>query len=123
MAAVSVTNPYGALTLSVQIMAASGTETQLAANAVVVGFIDEYNRGKVFNPWDWGYTPVTSDAANKWLPSVVSITAFSDPGGSGQVGQYLVKLQPGTADLVNVASVQTVKVDWGALWIIASGSF
>ena len=123
MAAVSVSNPYGALSLSVQVMGASETETQLAANAVVVGFIDEYNRGKKYNPFDWGYLPVTADAANKWLPTVVSITANVDPAGSGQVGSYKVVLKPGSADLVNVASVQTVTVDANALFIVASGSF
>jgi hypothetical protein len=123
MAAVTVNNPYGALTLSVQVMGAAETQTQLAAGAVVVGFLDEYNRGKKFNPWEWGFIPVTSDAANKWLPSVVSVTPFTAPDGSGQVGAYRVVLQPGTADTVNVASVQTVVLDRNALVIVATGSF
>lgn len=123
MAAVTVSNPYGALTLAVNVMGASETETQLAANAYVVAFVDEYNRGKKYNPWDWGYAPATSDAASKWLPQVVSITANVDPAGSGQVGSYKVVLKPGTADLVNVASVQTITVDANALFIVASGSF
>ena len=123
MAAVTVNNPYGALALTVQVMGAAETQTQLAAGAVVVGFLDEYNRGKKFNPWEWGFTPVTSDAANKWLPSVVSVTANVDPGGSGAVGSYTVKLSPGTADVVNVSSVQTVTLDRNALVIVATGSF
>ena len=121
MAAVTVNNPYGALVLTVQVMGASETETQLAAGAVVVGFLDEYNRGKKFNPWDWGFTPVTSDTAAKWLPSVVSVTANTEPGGA--VGSYTIKLSPGTSDTVNVSSVQTVTVDRNALVIVATGSF
>lgn len=123
MAAVSVTNPYGALTLAVNIMAAGGTETQLAAGAYVVGFVDELNRGRKYNPWDWGFTPVTSDAASKWLPSVGTITAITAPDGSGNVGEYLITLIPGTADTVNVASVQAIRVDRNALFVVASGSF
>jgi|SRR6185437_14365790 len=124
MAAFSATtNPYGALTLSVQVMGAGATETQLAANAVIVGVIDEFNRGRLYNPVASGLAVQSGDAANKWLPSVVSVTPFTAPDGSGQVGQYQIALQPGSADTVNVASVQTMKVDRGALVIVATGTF
>lgn len=123
MAAVSVTNPYGALTLSVQVVNAGETETQLAANAVVVGFMDEFNRARVYNPWTLGYAPQTGDAANKWLPSVGAVTLVTDPTGAGQVGWAQITLIPGTADLVNVASVQTIRVDARTLFVVATGTF
>lgn len=123
MAAVSVSNPYGALVLSVQVANASETETQLAAAAVIVGFMDEFNRARIYNPWAMGYTPVTSDTPGKWLPTVVSVTPVTAPDGSGQVGTVKVVLQPGSSDLVNVASVQTLVVDSRALFIVATGAF
>jgi hypothetical protein len=123
MAAVSTSNPYGALTLSVQVMGAGETETQLAAGAVVVAFVDELNRGRKYNPYDWGFAPTTGDAANKWLPTVGVITPALAPDGSGNVGTYRVTLAPGSSDTVNVASVQTVVVDRNALVIVATGTF
>ena len=122
MAAFSATtNVYGALTLSVQVMGASATETQLAANAVVVGVLDEFNRGRLYNPVASGLAVQSGDAANKWLPTVASVTALTEPGGA--VGQYRITLTPGSADTVNAGSVQTMVVDRGALVIVASGSF
>ena len=124
MAAVSVSNPYGTLTLSVQVLGAGETETQLAGGAVVVGFIcGESNRGRKYNPFAETFAPQTGDAAAKWLPQVGTITAITDPAGSGQVGEYLVTLIPGTADTVNVASVQTIRCDASTLFIVASGTF
>lgn len=123
MAAFSVTNPYGALTLAVNILASGGTETQLAAGAFVVAFVDELNRGRKYNPLDWGYTPTTGDAASKWLPSVGTITPATAPDGSGNVGTYRITLIPGTGDQVNVASVQTIVVDRNALFVVATGTF
>lgn len=109
--------PLGALTLSVKKASA------LAANDVIFGVLDEFNRGRVYLPFTWGYTPQTGDAANKWLPQVVSSTAVTAPDGSGQIGQYAVVLQPGSADLVNVASVQTMKVDPGAFFLVATSTW
>jgi hypothetical protein len=109
--------PLGALTLSVK-KAAS-----LAAADVIFGLVDEYNRGRLYLPFTWGYVPQTGDAAGKWLPTVVSSTAVTAPDGSGQVGQYTVVLQPGSADLVNVASVQTLKVDPGAFFLVATSTW
>lgn len=109
--------PLGALTLSVK-KAAS-----LAANDVIFGFVDEFNRGRLYLPFTWGYTPQTGDAANVWLPQVVSSTAVTAPDGSGQVGQYVVVLKPGTSDQVNVASVQSMKVDPGAFFLVATSTW
>ena len=114
----TVTSPYGALTLAVT-KAAS-----LAATNVVVGFItSENNRGRKYDLLNSGLAPQTGDAANKWLPSVVSVTSITDPAGGGQIGQYKVVLQPGSADTVNVASVQTVYVDGNTLFITATSTF
>jgi len=122
MAAFSATtNPYGALALTVQVMGAGATETQLAAGAVVVGVIDEFNRGRLYNPVAIGLAVQSGDAANKWLPTVGTVTANTEPGGA--VGSYTVTLVPGSADVVNVASVQTMRVDRGALVVVASGTF
>lgn len=109
--------PLGALTLSVK------KAVSLAANDVIFGVLDEYNRGKLWLPFTWGFVPQTGDAANKWLPQVVSSTAVTAPDGSGQVGQYVVVLQPGTADTVNVASVQSMKVDPGAFFLVATSTW
>lgn len=121
MAAVTVNNPYGALVLTVQVMGAAETETQLAAGTAVVAVVDELNRGRKYNPWDLGFAPVTSDAPGKWLPTVGTITPNTEVGGA--VGSYTITLIPGTADTVNVASVQTMRVDRNALVIVATGAF
>lgn len=109
--------PLGALTLSVK-KAAS-----LAAADVIFGFVDEFNRGRLYLPFTWGFIPQTSDVAGKWLPTVVSSTAVTAPDGSGQIGQYNVVLQPGTADTVNVASVQSMRVDPGAFFLVATSTW
>lgn len=121
MAAVTVSNPYGALVLAVQVMGAAETQAQLAAGTAVVAVIDEFNRGRKYNPWDLGFTPVTSDAPGKWLPTVGTVTANTEPGGA--VGSYTITLVPGTADTVNAQSVQTMRVDRNALVIVATGAF
>lgn len=113
----AATPQFGALTLAVTKASA------LAANAVVVGVLDEFNRGRLYMPFTWGFTPQTGDAATKWLPSVGTVTAIVDPTGAGQVGQYKVTFVPGTADTVNVASVQTMYVDANALFITVTGTF
>lgn len=109
---------YGALTLAVT-KAAS-----LAANNVVVGFAaGENNRSRLYMPFNYGFVPQTGDAANKWLPYVGTVTAIQDPTGASQTGQYLVTLIPGSADTVNVASVQTVRVDADTLFITATSTW
>lgn len=113
----TVTSEYGALTLAVT-KAAS-----LAATNVVVGFIDEFNRGRKYSPFlANGLAPQTGDAANKWLPSVVSVTQVLDPTG-GATGPWKVVLSPGSGDTVNVASVQTVLVDQNTLFITATSTW
>lgn len=109
--------PLGALTLSVK-KAAS-----LAANDVIFGVLDEYNRGRLYLPFTWGFIPQTGDAANKWLPQVIASTAIVDPTGAAQVGQYKVTLQPGSADTVNVSSVQTMFVDPNAFFLVATSTW
>lgn len=109
--------PLGALTLSVKKAAA------LAANDVIFGVVDEFNRGRLYLPFTWGYVPQTGDAAGVWLPKVVTSTAVTAPDGSGQIGQYTVVIQPGTSDLVNVASVQTIKVDPNAFFLVATSTW
>lgn len=109
--------PLGALSLSVK-KAAS-----LAANDVIFGVVDELNRGRLYLPFTWGYVPQTGDTNSKWLPTVLASTAVTAPDGSGAVGQYLVTLQPGTADLVNVASVQTMRVDSNAFFLVATSTW
>lgn len=111
----AATAPLGSLTLAVTKVAS------LAANAVVVGFMDEYNRAKLFLPFTWGLVPQGGDSAGTWLPKVVSVTANQEPGGA--TGSYTVVLQPGTSDTVNVASVQTVRVDTNALFITATSTW
>lgn len=113
----TVSTPYGALSLAVT-KAAS-----LAATNVVVGFIDEFNRGRKYDLLNSGLAPQTGDTAAKWLPSVLTVTSVVDPAGSGQIGQYVVTLSPGSADTVNVASVQTIRVDANTLFITATGTF
>lgn len=113
----AATAPLGALTLSVKKASA------LAANDVIFGVVDEFNRGRLYLPFTWGFTPQTGDAANKWLPSVVTSTAVTAPDGSGSVGQYVVTLQPGSADTVNVASVQTTRVDPNAFFLVATSTW
>jgi hypothetical protein len=117
----AATNPYGALVLTVQVMGAGATETQLAAGTVVVAVIDEFNRGRSYNPVAIGLPVQSGDAANKWLPTVGAVTANTETGGA--VGSYTITFTPGSSDTVNVASVQTMRVDRGALVIVASGSF
>jgi hypothetical protein len=110
--------PLGALTLAVT-KAAS-----LAATNVLVGFVcGESNRSRQYFPFTWGFVPQTGDAAGKWLPTVVSVTAITAPDGSGQIGQYKVVISPGTADTVNVASVMTVFVDADTLFITATSTW
>jgi hypothetical protein len=112
--------PLGALTLSVK-KAAS-----LAANDVIFGVLDELNRGRLYLPFNLGFTPQTGDAAGKWLPTVLTSTAIqaTDPvSGNPVTGQYLVTLQPGTADTVNVASVQTMRVDPNAFFLVATSTW
>lgn len=113
----TITSAYGALTLAVTKVA------NLAATNVVVGFIDEFNRGRQYNPlYKDGLAPQTGDAASKWLPSVVSVTQVLDSTGAA-TGPWKVVLSPGTGDTVNVASVQTVLVDQNALFITATSTF
>jgi hypothetical protein len=114
----AATPQYGALTLAVTLAAS------LAANNVVVGFVcGESNRGRLYMPFNNGLSPQTGDAANKWLPKVGTVTSITDPTGAGQVGQYKVTLIPGTADTVNVASVQTVYVDADTVFITATSTW
>jgi len=97
----------------------------LAANDVVVAFVDEYNRGKYYRPDLMTLVPTATtgpqagDAANVWLPKVGTVTQVLDPTG-GATGPYKVTLIPGTSDTVNVASVLTVTVDQNALFIVAN---
>jgi hypothetical protein len=111
--------PLGALTLSVK------KAVNLAAADVIFGVVDEFNRGRLYLPFTWGYVPQTGDAAGKWLPTVVSSTAIVNNDGvnGNQTGQYSVVLQPGTADAVNVASVQTIKVDPNAFFLVATSTW
>ena len=114
----AATPQFGSLTLAVT-KAAS-----LAATNVVVGFIDEGNRARLYEPFAVGLAPQAGDTAAKWLPSVVSSTAIQNSDGTNtETGQYLVVLSPGTADTVNVASVQTVRVDPNTLFITATGTW
>ncbi len=114
----AATAPFGALSLAVM------KATSVAANDVIVGFIDELNRGRLYLPFTWGYVPQTGDAASVWLPQVQGTpTQVTAPDGSGQVGQVVVTLKPGSSDLVNVASVQTVRVDANAQFIVATSTF
>jgi hypothetical protein len=92
----------------------------VAANDVVVAFIDEYNRAKYYRPDLMALAPQAGDNPNVWLPSVTSITAIQDPTGASQTGQYDVRMKPGTSDTVDAASVLNVKVDANALFIVAN---
>ncbi len=114
-----ITSEYGSASLAVT------TAATLAANNVVVGFLDEFNRGRKYSPWLANGLQVQSgDALTKWLPKVGTITAITASDGTNtETGQYVVTLVPGTADTVNVASVQTIKVDSNALFITATGTF
>lgn len=113
----AISSEYGALTLAVTKAAA------LSANQVVVGVLDEFNRGRKYSPWLMDGFPVqTGDAANKWLPYVGTVTAITDPTNTA-TGQYLVTLVPGSADTANVASVQTMRVDPNALFITATSTW
>lgn len=113
--------PLGALTLSVKKASA------LAVNDVIFGVLDEFNRGRVYLPFTWGYVPQTGDAANKWLPQVSAVTQTTYDDGLGvndpHGGPFKVTLVPGSADQVNVASVQTMTVDQNAFFLVATGSF
>ena len=102
----------------------------LAATNVVAGFVaGESNRSRLYRPDLETLVPTSTtgpqagDAANKWLPHVGTVTAITAPDGSGQVGQYLVTLIPGTADTVNVSSVQTIRVDADTLFITATSTW
>lgn len=109
--------PYGALTLTVVKIGS------LAANDVVVGFIDEFNRGRLYSPISMdGLAPQTGDAANVWLPHVGTVTQVTDPTG-GATGPWKVTLIPGTSDTVNAGSVQNVVLDQGALVIKATSTW
>ena len=109
--------PYGALTLTAVKIGS------LAANDVVVAFVDEFNRGRMYSPiLKDGLAPQTGDAANVWLPKVVSVTQVLDPTG-GSPGPWKIVLQPGSSDTVNVASVQTVLLDQSALVIKATSTW
>lgn len=115
-----ITSEYGAASLGVT------KASVLAANAVVVGILDEFNRGRKYSPlYMDGLQVQTGDALTKWLPSVGTVTAtqVTDPVTGVQTGMYTVTLIPGTADTANVASVQTIKVDPNALFITATGTF
>lgn len=91
----------------------------LAANDVVVAFVDEYNRGKYYRPDLMTLAPQAGDAANVWLPKVTAVSQVTDPTG-GSTGPYKVTLAPGSSDTVNVASVLSVVVDQNALFIVAN---
>jgi hypothetical protein len=123
MAAVSNTNPYGALSLSVAVLGSGETETQLAAGAYIVLYSKGDQGSRKYNPWSLGFTPQTGDAASVWLPKVVSTTAINDPTGALQAGQYLVVLSPGTSDTVNAASVAPLRLNAGTVFVTASGTF
>jgi hypothetical protein len=111
--------PLGALTLSVK------KAVNLAAADVIFGVLDELNRGRLYLPFTWGFVPQTGDVAAKWLPSVVSSTAIVNNDGvnGNQTGQYKVVLSPGTADTVNVSSVQTMYVDPNAFFLVATSTW
>ena len=117
----AITTEYGSLTLAVT------KASSLAATNVVVGVLDEFNRGRKYSPFLMdGFAVQTGDAAATWLPSVVSVTAIQaqDPvSGTMKTGQYRVVLQPGASDTANVASVQTMVVDPNALFITATSTF
>lgn len=104
---------FNSLTLTVKKASA------VAANDVVVAFVDEYNRGKYYRPDLVGLAPQASDAPNLWLPSVVTATQVVDPTG-GSTGPYKITMKPGTNDTVDVASVLNVVVDQNALFIVAN---
>ena len=115
----AATPQYGSLSLAVTLASA------LAATNVVVGFAaGESNRSRLYMPFNNGLVPQTGDAANKWLPKVGTVTAITASDGTNtETGQYKVTLIPGTADTVNVSSVQTVYVDADTLFITATGTW
>jgi hypothetical protein len=124
MAAVSVNNPFGALSLSSYVMGASETESQLVSGKVVAAYQDTNGAGRICNPYLLGFLPTTGDAAAKWLPTVTSVTAVTDP--SGTVGSYTIVLTPGTSDNVSVVATGPtilIKVSPGALFTVATGTF
>ena len=112
----AATAPLGSLSLAVVGVGS------LSANDVIVGFVDELNRGRLYLPFTWGLAPQAGDSAGKWLPKVVSTTQVLDSAGSS-TGPWKVVIQPGTADTVNVASVQTVLVDQNAQFIKATSTW
>ena len=65
--------------------------------------------------------PQAGDAANVWLPYVVTSTQVLDPTG-GSTGPYKVVIKPGSSDTVSVSSVQNVLVDQNALFIVANSA-
>ena len=65
----AATAPLGSLSLAVVGVGS------LSANDVIVGFVDELNRGRLYLPFTWGLAPQAGDSAGKWLPKVVSTTS------------------------------------------------
>jgi hypothetical protein len=110
--------PYGSLTISVTRI------TNLAANAVVVGYTaGEINRSQLFLPFRSGLVPMTYDTASKWLPQVASVTAVTAPDGSGSIGEYLVTLIAPPGDTLGVMSVQPLRLDAETMFFTATGQF
>jgi hypothetical protein len=114
----AATPQYGSLSLAVTLAAS------LAANNVIVAFVaGESNRSRLYMPFNNTLVPQAGDAASKWLPKVGTITTVTDPAGGGQIGEYVITIVPGTADTVNVASVQTIRCDADSVFITATGTW
>jgi hypothetical protein len=96
----------------------------LSAGTAVAAFLDGENlRSRNFIPGAVG-AATGGDAANTQFPTVVSVSQIQANDGSGaQTGQVKLVLQPGSKDVVNVASPMTFYLDRNVVALTVTGTF
>ena len=114
-----------ALTYAAPTVGATAVAALSAGTLVAALFDGENNRSRNYIPGAV-QNGVSTQNASTQFPQIVSVTQIqaTDPvSGTPKTGQVKVVLQPGSADVVNVASVQTVYMDPNVVALTVSGTF
>lgn len=104
-----------------------------AGTSLVAAISDPTGTDRTFNPVAEGNAVAHSDAASKWLPVLVGLSAptvtddywytVTETEGPSNVGQVTVQLHPAAANAVEQSSPMTFKVSPQATVTIATGTF
>ena len=111
-----------ALTYAAPTIGATAVAALSAGTAVAAFFDNEAGRGRNFITGAVA-AATGGDNATTEFPTVVSVTQIQANDGSAKTGQVKLVLQPGSKDVINVASPMTFYLDPNPVVLTVSGTF